>query len=167
MNCWYMRRIFASAVLLLFSLGSGQAQDFPTHPVTLIVPFVAGGTTDIVLRALAAVTEKHLGQSIVIENRTGAGGVLGPLQMANSSAPDGYTIAQIPITVFRYPFTRKTTFDPLSDLSYIISLSGYTLGVEVKTDALWATFHDFLADAKANPGKISYGTPGAGTPPCI
>ena len=60
----------------------------------------------------------------MIENRTGAGGVLGPLQMANSSAPDGYTIAQIPITVFRYLFARKTTFDPLSDLSYIIGLSG-------------------------------------------
>jgi tripartite-type tricarboxylate transporter receptor subunit TctC len=152
-------------VLLLFSLGSGQAQDFPTHPVTLIVPF--RGRHHGYLAARAAMTEKRLGQSIVIENRTGAGGVLGPLQMANSSAPDGYTIAQIPIPVWRYPFTRKTTFDPLSDLSYIISLSGYTLGVEVKTDALWATFHDFLADAKANPGKISYGTPGAGTPPCI
>ena len=83
--------------------------------------------------------------------------------MANSSAPDGYTIAQIPITVFRYPFTRKTTFDPINDLSYILSLSGYTFGVVVKKDAPWATFQDFLADAKANPGKISYGTPGAGT----
>ena len=115
------------------------------------------------MRALAAATEKHLGQSIVIENRTGAGGVLGPLQMAANSAPDGYTIAQIPITVFRYPFTRKTTFDPVNDLSYILSLSGYTFGIVVKKDAPWATFQDFLADAKANPGKISYGTPGAGT----
>ncbi len=148
---------------LLVSVGLGQAQEFPTRPVTLIVPFAAGGTTDIGLRALAAATEKHLGQSIVIENRTGAGGVLGPLQMATSSAPDGYTIAQIPITVFRYPFTRKTTFDPINDLSYIMSLSGYTFGVVVKKDAPWATFQDFLADAKANPGKISYGTPGAGT----
>ena len=121
-------------------MGSGQAQDFPTRPVTLIVPFAAGGTTDIGLRALAAATEKHLGQSIVIENRAGAGGVLGPLQMATNSAPDGYTIAQIPITVFRYPFTRKTTFDPVNDLSYIMSLSGYTFGVVVKKDAPWATF---------------------------
>ena len=131
--------------------------------MTLIVPFAAGGTTDIGLRALAAATEKHLGQSIVIENRSGAGGVLGPLQMATNSAPDGYTVAQIPITVFRYPFTRKTTFDPINDLSYILSLSGYTFGIVVKKDAPWATFQDFIADAKANPGKISYGTPGAGT----
>ena len=146
-----------------FRWARARRSNFPTRPVTLIVPFAAGGTTDIGLRALAAATEKHLGQSIVVENRAGAGGVLGPLQMATNSAPDGYTIAQIPITVFRYPFTRKTTFDPVNDLSYIMSLSGYTFGVVVKKDAPWATFQDFLADAKANPGKISYGTPGAGT----
>jgi tripartite-type tricarboxylate transporter receptor subunit TctC len=153
----------AGVVALLISAGLSHAQDFPTRPVTLIVPFAAGGTTDIGLRALAAATEKHLGQSIVVENRTGAGGVLGPLQMATNGAPDGYTIAQIPITVFRYPFTRKTTFDPTNDLSYILSLSGYTFGIVVKKDAPWATFQDMLADAKANPGKISYGSPGAGT----
>ncbi len=158
-----VRHAMASAVALLVSVGLSHAQDFPTRPVTLIVPFAAGGTTDIGLRALAAATEKHLGQSIVIENRTGAGGVLGPLQMATNSAADGYTIAQIPITVFRYPFTRKTTFDPVNDLSYIMSLSGYTFGIVVKKDAPWATFQDFVTDAKANPGKISYGTPGVGT----
>ena len=163
MNRSLVRHAMASAVALLVSVGWGRAQEFPTRPVTLIVPFAAGGTTDIGLRALAAATEKHLGQSIVIENRTGAGGVLGPLQMATNSAPDGYTIAQIPITVFRYPFTRKTTFDPINDLSYIISLSGYTFGIVVKKDAPWATLPDLLADAKANPGKISYGSPGAGT----
>ena len=163
MNRSLVRHAMASAVALLVSVGLSHAQDFPTRPVTLIVPFAAGGTTDIGLRALAAATEKHLGQSIVIENRTGAGGVLGPLQMATNSAADGYTIAQIPITVFRYPFTRKTTFDPVNDLSYIMSLSGYTFGVVVKKDAPWATFQDLLTDAKANPGKISYGTPGPGT----
>ena len=162
-----MNRSFArhalSTVLLLISFGLAQAQQFPARAVTLIVPFAAGGTTDIGLRALAAATEKHLGQSIVVENRAGAGGVLGPLQMATSSPPDGYTIAQIPVTVFRYPFTRKTTFDPVNDLSYILSLSGYTFGIVVKKDAPWTTFQDFLADAKASPGKISYGTPGMGT----
>jgi tripartite-type tricarboxylate transporter receptor subunit TctC len=163
MNRSLVRHAAASAVALLVSVGFGHAQDFPARPVTLIVPFAAGGTTDVGLRALAAATERHLGQSIVVENRTGAGGVLGPLQMATNSAPDGYTIAQIPITVFRYPFTRKTSFDPVNDLSYIMSLSGYTFGVVVNKDAPWATFQDMLADAKANPGKISYGTPGAGT----
>ena len=73
------------------SPGAPRAQECPARPVTLIVPFAAGGTIDIGLRALAAATEKHLGQSIVGENRTGAGGLLGPAQMATSSKPDGYT----------------------------------------------------------------------------
>ncbi len=126
------------------TLGTAQAQaqsqDFPTRPVTLIVPYAAGGTTDIGLRALATATEKHLGQSILIENRTGVGGVLGPMQMASGSKPDGYTISQVPITVFRYPFTSKTTFDPLADLTYIMSVSGYAFGVVVRPDGPWATF---------------------------
>ena len=142
---------------------SARAQNFPSKPVTLIVPWPAGGTTDVGMRALALATEKHLGQSIVIENRPGAGGVLGPMQMAAAAKPDGYTIAQIPITVFRFPFMRKTAFDPATDLTYIINLSGYTFGVVVRKDARWKTFNDLLADAKANPGKINYGTPGAGT----
>src|SRR3954468_24682160 len=106
---WTLARPILAVVALLLAAASALAQQFPSRPVTLIVPFAAGGTTDVGLRALASATEKHLGQSIVIENRTGAGGVLGPLQMAASSAPDGYTVAQIPITVFRYPFTRRTT----------------------------------------------------------
>ncbi len=83
--------------------------------------------------------------------------------MAASAKPDGYTVAQIPITVFRYPFMTKISFDPATDFTYIIGLSGYTFGVVVKADAPWKTFGDFVADAKANPGKINYGTPGAGT----
>jgi tripartite-type tricarboxylate transporter receptor subunit TctC len=139
------------------------AQSFPTRPVTLIVPWPAGGTTDIGMRALATATEKHLGQSIVIENRPGAGGTLGPLQMAANAKPDGYTVSQIPIPVFRVPYMTKTNFDPAKDLTYIIGLTGYTFGVVVKADAPWKNFGELLADAKANPGKINYGTPGAGT----
>src|SRR6187401_848876 len=116
MNRWLVRGAIVGAGLLSLFFGDAQAQQFPSRPVTLIVPFASGGTTDIGLRALAAATERHLGQAIVVENRAGVGGVLGPMQMATNSAPDGYTIAQIPITVFRYPFTRKTTFDPPNDL---------------------------------------------------
>jgi tripartite-type tricarboxylate transporter receptor subunit TctC len=83
--------------------------------------------------------------------------------MAATAKPDGYTIAQIPITIFRFPFMAKTTFDPSADFTYIIVISGYTFGVVVRADAPWKTFQEFLADAKANPGKINYGTPGAGT----
>jgi tripartite-type tricarboxylate transporter receptor subunit TctC len=157
-------RIFCLVVAALSGCASGAfSQNFPTRPVTLIVPWPAGGTTDVGMRALATATEKHLGQSIVIDNRPGAGGVLGPMQMAATGSPDGYTIAQIPITVFRFPFLRKTSFDPANDLSYLISITGYTFGVVVKADAPWKTFGELLADAKANPGKISYGTPGAHT----
>jgi tripartite-type tricarboxylate transporter receptor subunit TctC len=143
--------------------GAAQAQNFPVRPVTLIVPWPAGGSTDVGMRALASATEKHLGQSIVIENRPGGSGTLGPGQMAATAKPDGYTVAQIPISIFRFPFMQKTTFDPATDFTYIIGVSGYTFGVVVKDDAPWRTFQELAADAKANPGKINYGTPGTGT----
>ena len=158
-----MIRGILAAVALLLASGLAGAQTFPAKPVTLIVPWPAGGSTDLVMRALASATQKHLGQSIVIENRPGAGGALAPIQMAANAAPDGYTVAQIPITVFRYPFLQKTPFNPETDLTYILGVTGYTFGVVVKSDSPWKTFPEFLADAKANPGKINYGTPGAGT----
>jgi len=154
--------VVAAGFALAASVGA-QAQDFPARPVTLIVPWPAGGSTDVGMRALASAAEKHLGQSIVIENRSGGSGTLGPGQMAATARPDGYTIAQIPITVFRFPFMTKTTFDPSTDFTYIIGVSGYTFGVVVRDDAPWKSFQDLTADAKSNPGKINYGTPGAGT----
>src|SRR5262250_1233637 len=156
-------RGIALAAGLAAWIGAAQAQNFPVRPVTLILTWPAGGTTDVGMRALATATEKHLGQSIVIENRPGGSGTLAPGQMAATAKPDGYTIAQIPITIFRFPFMTKTTFDPSTDFTYIIGISGYTFGVVVRADAPWKTFQEFLADAKANPGKINYGTPGAGT----
>jgi len=155
--------VLAAGLAVISWVGVAQAQNFPARPVTLIVPWPAGGTTDVSLRALATATEKHLGQPIVIENRGGASGTLGPAQMAASAKPDGYTVAQIPITIFRFPFMAKTTFDPVKDFTYVIGLTGYTFGVVVRSDAPWTTFQELLADAKANPGKINYGTPGAGS----
>lgn len=140
-----------------------QAADFPTKPITLIVPWPAGGSTDIVMRTLAEITSKHLGQPIVVENKPGGGGTVGPATMVATAKPDGYTLSQIPVTVFRYPLMMKTTYDPLKDFTYIIHLTGYTFGVVVKKDAPWKTFNELVAYAKANPGKVTYATPGAGT----
>ena len=83
-----MRRWLLAAAFIAFG-GIAQAQQFPTRPVTLIVPWPPGGSTDIAMRALAQATEKHLGQSIVIENRPGAAGTLGPGNMAATARPDG------------------------------------------------------------------------------
>ena len=163
MKCRAFAAVFAAMAALTAWVPLAPAQNFPTRPVTLIVPWPAGGSTDVGLRALASATEKHLGQPIVIENRSGASGTLAPGQMAATAKPDGYTITQIPITVFRFPFMAKTTFDPTVDFTYIIGVSGYTFGVVVRDDAPWKTFQEFLADAKANLGKINYGTPGVGT----
>jgi tripartite-type tricarboxylate transporter receptor subunit TctC len=157
-----LRTVLAAGFALAASVGA-QAQNFPARPVTLIIPWPAGGSTDVGMRALASAAEKHLGQSIVIENRPGGSGTLAPGQMAATARPDGYTIAQIPITVFRFPFMTKTTFDPSTDFTYIIGVSGYTFGVVVRDDAPWKKFQDLTADAKSNPGKLNYGTPGAGT----
>ena len=157
-----MTRWLLAAAFIAFG-GIAQAQQFPTRAVTLIVPWPPGGSTDIAMRSLAQATEKHLGQSIVIENRPGAAGTLGPGNMAATARPDGYTVAQLPISIFRIPYIQKASFDPAKDFTYIIHLTGYTFGAVVRADAPWKTFQELMDYAKANPGKINYGTPGAGS----
>lgn len=157
------RTILSAAIGVLATAGVAVADTYPSKPVTFIVPWPAGGSSDLTMRALADAASKHLGQPIVVENRAGASGTAGPAVMAASAKPDGYTIAQMPITVFRLPHMVKTAFDPAKDFTYILNVTGYTFGVVVKADAKWKTFGELVAEAKANPGKISYGTPGAGT----
>ncbi len=158
-----MRTVIRFLVLaLVWVAAPAIAQDFPSRPVTLIVPWPAGGSTDLAMRALAEATQKHLGQPIVVENRAGAAGTLGATAMVTAK-PDGYTVTQIPITVFRIPHLNKTGFDPLVDLTYLIGISGYTFGIVVRSDSPWKTFAELVAYAKDNPGKLSYGTPGANT----
>lgn len=158
-----LKTILTAAAVALALAAPAQAAEFPTKPVTLIVPWPPGGSTDLTMRILAEATEKHLGQKVVIENRAGASGTLGPAQMAAAAKPDGYTVAQLPVTVFRLPYMARTSFDPEKDFTYIISLTGYTFGTVVRKDAPWQTFQELLADAKANPGKIKYGSPGSGS----
>jgi tripartite-type tricarboxylate transporter receptor subunit TctC len=160
-----MRRILAAgaSALLLAVWGAALAQPFPSRPITLICPWPAGGGTDLHLRKLGEIAAKHLGQPVVIENRPGGSGMNGPATMAKTAKPDGYTISQLAITAFRVPHMQKVDWDPLTDFSYIIGVSGYTFGIVVKADSPLKSFQDLIAYAKANPGKLSYGTPGTGT----
>src|SRR3954465_13968737 len=160
-----MRRILATGVfaLALAVSGAAFAQSFPSKPITLICPWPAGGGTDLHLRKLAELTAKRLGQAVVVENRPGGSGMNGPVAMAKTARPDGYTISQLAITAFRMPHLQQVEWDPLAAFTYIIGVSGYTFGIVVKTDSPFRTFGDLLAYAKANPGQLSYATPGSGT----
>lgn len=157
-----MRKLLALAGSLLLA-AAAQAQQFPSKPVALIVPWPAGGSTDIYFRKLGEITARHLGQPLVIENRPGGSGMNGPATMAKTARPDGYTISQLAITAFRVPHMQKVDWDPIRDFTYIIGLAGYTFGIVVKADSPFKTFQDLLAYARANPGKLSYATPGTGT----
>lgn len=158
-----MKRIALAIIVAAISVGNAFAQNFPTKPITLIVPWTAGGATDIAMRAIAEAASKHLGQPIVVDNRAGGSGTVGPAQMAATAKPDGYTIAQIPITVFRLPLMQTTTWDAEKDFTYIVHLTGYTFGVTVKADSPFKTWDDVVKFAKENPGKVTYATPGSGT----
>ena len=156
-----MKAILAFAVLCI-SL-TVNAQTYPSRPVTFIVPWPPGGSSDLAMRSLSVIAEKHLGQRIVIENKPGVSGTMGAQALAQGARPDGYTIAQMPITVFRLPHMMKTNFDPATDFTWIIHLTGYTFGVVVRADSPFKTFKNMVAYARANPGRLTYGSPGNGT----
>ncbi len=141
-----------------------HAQSYPTRPIKYICPWPAGGSTDIVMRAIAESAGKALGQTVVIENKPGAGGMLGANELVNAK-PDGYTLAQLPHGVFRFPHMQKTQFDTLKDFTWIACLTGYTFGLVVPADSPLKSIKDLVAYAKANPDKLTYGSTGNGTSP--
>ena len=151
----------------LLCLGAPQAfageADYPSRPITLIVPWPPGGTSDSAMRAFAQIASRHLKQNIVIENKPGAGGTLAPATMARLARPDGYTLTQIPGGIFRQPAMRKTNWDPNRDFSYISRLGGYMVAIVVRADSPLKTFADLIAFAKANPKALSYGSTGIAT----
>jgi len=167
MNTTLSRRTLLSgcfAAALLAPLGA-NSQGFPNKPITLIVPWPAGGSTDRHLRSLAELAGKNLGQNIIIENKPGGGGTLGPGTMALTAKPDGYTIAQYPLGMLRIPHMQKMQWDPLKDFTFIVGVSGYTFGFTVRTDSPYKTFNEYIEAARKNPGKINYGSTGAGSSP--
>lgn len=153
-----------AAATLAVSSAAAWAQSFPVKPIKLIIAFPAGGPTDITMRSLADNASKILGQPVIIENKPGAGGTL-PAQALQTTAADGYTLAQIPLGVFRLPYTTKINWDPVKDITYVINVTGYAFGVVVPASSPFKTWADFVAYAKANPGRLTYGSTGTLTSP--
>ena len=155
----------AGTCLHMTGVGSAHAQAWPSKTVTIVVPFAPGGSSEIVARATAAELTKAFGTTVFVENKPGGGGTLGPGTMARTAKPDGYTISQFPLGMLRIPHMQKMQWDPLKDFTHIIGVSGYTFGFTVRADSPYKTFNDYIEAARKNPGKIDYGSTGAGSSP--
>jgi tripartite-type tricarboxylate transporter receptor subunit TctC len=139
---------------------------FPNRPITLWVPWPAGGATDLTLRLLGDLAARQLGQKVVTENRSGAGGTL-VMPVLQQAAPDGYTIAQMPQPVFRAVFTHKVSWDPIRDTTPIIQISGVTFGVVVPENSPHRSLDDLFSWARLHPGELTVATNGVGTTPHV
>jgi tripartite-type tricarboxylate transporter receptor subunit TctC len=160
-------KLLAGFAVALALGGSGaavgeDAGSYPSKPVTVIIPTAASVSGDILMRAFADAVGKHLGQSIVVDNKPGGSGALAAAHVA-SAKPDGYTLLNITIPIYRVPFIQKTPYDPVRDFTPIILLGGYTLGGVVKANGPFKEWKDVLEFAKANPGRFTYTTVGPQT----
>ena len=140
------------------------AQAYPSRTIRYICPWPAGGSTDVVMRSIAESASKVLGMAVIVDNKPGASGTLGANELVNAK-PDGYTLAQLPYSVFRIPHMQKTQFDTLKDFTWIACLTGYTFGLVVSAASPFKTLKDFVDFARANPEKVTYGHTGIGASP--
>lgn len=160
----FIRLAGAAAATTPFASALHAQAGFPSQPIKLLVAFAAGGSTDAMFRVMADNAAPLFGQTVVVEAKPGGGGTFAAQQLLQAR-PDGYTLAQVPISVFRLPFTQKITWNPVTELSYILGITGYSFGIAVPSDSPIRNWADFVAYAKAHPGKLSYATSGVYTTP--
>jgi tripartite-type tricarboxylate transporter receptor subunit TctC len=158
------RRIALATLALAAALPSAFAADWPSKPISLVVPFPAGGSADAVARLIAQRLGEKLGQSVVVENRAGAGGNLGTDVVAKA-APDGHTIALStsgPLANNKFLY-KNMPFDPLKDLTPIVAVGEIPVVIAANPALKINNLKDFLDQARAKPGKLSMAHPGNGT----
>ena len=146
------------------ALRAQPGEEFGPRPITLWVPWPAGGATDLTLRLLAELAGRQLGQRVIVENRGGAGGTLA-MPILQQAAPDGHTIAQMPQTVLRAPYLQRVLWDPIRDTTAIIQLSGVTFGMLTQPDSSLKSLDDVLMFARRQPGALTVATNGVGSTP--
>jgi tripartite-type tricarboxylate transporter receptor subunit TctC len=164
-----MKKIFSCAsslLAVLFSFAclsnSSSAASFPTGPITLVIPFPAGGATDLAFRPLAEAVKKHLGQPVIVENRPGGGSAVGVGSIVGKK-PDGYLLTETVNSLHRNSYLNKLPFDTVKDLTPIIMVGGHLYGILVHPDSQFKTLKDLVEYARANPGKLTYMASGVGT----
>ncbi len=163
-------RFFVVAVGVLAAMGlplEAQAQNYPSRPITFVVPFAAGGLSDVPGRILAAEMQTRIGQSIVVENRPGASGVTGA-QSVLRAEPDGYTLLVNALADVQNLHYLSVPYDPVKDFALIgMVADGPPVVLIVNANLPYKSVADIVADAKANPDKVSFGTSGPATSPAI
>jgi tripartite-type tricarboxylate transporter receptor subunit TctC len=158
-----LRRSGALLSLLACLPAAFAAGPFPSKSVEFWIPFPPGGSTDGTLRLLLAAAGKELGQQVLPINKPGAGATLAASVMSQAASPDGYTVSMVAANIFRMPHLQKTAYDPLKDFTYIMGLTNYRYGLIVRADSKWKNLQEFLDYAKANPGRVTYGSVGIGS----
>ena len=151
------------AAVWVFGLPPAGAQSFPSRPITMIVPYAAGGSADVVGRLVGAEMSKSLGENVVIELRPGAGGNIGAEVVARSTRPDGYTILLGSLSLSSNPSLMKLNFDPRKDLVAVAGLATLPNLMVTSVAAPYKTFKEAIAAAQENPGKLTFGSSGLGT----
>ncbi len=155
------RMLLAAAALPLVSTGARAA--YPDRVITLIVPFAAGGPTDIIARIVSTAFQKSLGQSVIIDNRAGGGGNPG-MAIAARATPDGYTLLLTSTAIaVNQALYKSLPYDPIKDFVPICELVNAPNVLFVRTESDIKTVNDLVARAKAAPGVLNYSSPGAGT----
>ena len=154
----------AAVALIGASRSARTHAPYPGRPVTLWVPWQAGGATDLSMRLLAALASRHLGHKVIVENRPGAGGTLA-MPLLRQAEPDGYHIAQIPQPVLRVPFMQKVAWDPMRDVTPIIRVGGVAFGVLVAQASPMRTLDDLFHHARKHPQELTIATNGVATTP--
>ncbi|MBP6900325.1 MAG: tripartite tricarboxylate transporter substrate binding protein [Burkholderiaceae bacterium] len=148
------------------TLGQAQAQAWPAKPIRLIVPYAAGGPTDVIARLVATRAEATLGRAVIVDNRAGAGGTIG-VDAALKAPPDGYTFALVaPGPLAGMPNLMKLGYG-LGDIQYLSLVARIPSVIVVRSDAGFNSLGDLVKAAKASPGKLNYGSAGPGTTPHI